>query len=155
MCEHTPSFSVQHHLHTFTLPLIFKNGCSVVVCLVSFGFVSLGVFCFVLFFVSFRFVFFWVYNPSCLLSHDSVTAALPSPSFTVQYHLHTFPQLLIFKNGHLLSEYRGGPSPESLADWLSLETGARCAPPDVSLFHVQGQNCSCYSSLTPPPSPCG
>ncbi|CAM9723873.1 unnamed protein product, partial [Laminaria digitata] len=45
------------------------------------------------------------------------------PSFSVQYHLHTFPQLLIFKNGHLLSRYRGGPSPESLAAWLSLETG--------------------------------
>eukprot|EP00904_Undaria_pinnatifida_P002294 jgi/Undpi1/12065/HiC_scaffold_4.g01763.m1 len=44
-------------------------------------------------------------------------------SFSVQYHLHTFPQLLIFKNGHLLSRYRGGPSPESLAAWLSLETG--------------------------------
>ncbi|CAN0367870.1 unnamed protein product, partial [Ectocarpus sp. 8 AP-2014] len=33
-------------------------------------------------------------------------------SFCVQYDLHTFPQLLLFRNGHLTSRYRGKRSPE-------------------------------------------
>ncbi|CAM9212093.1 unnamed protein product, partial [Ascophyllum nodosum] len=44
-------------------------------------------------------------------------------SFCVQYHLHTFPQLLLFKDERLVSKYRGRRSPEDLAAWLSLYTG--------------------------------
>ncbi|CAM9361838.1 unnamed protein product, partial [Scytosiphon promiscuus] len=44
-------------------------------------------------------------------------------SFCVQYDLHTFPQLLLFRNGHLMSRYRGKRSPEGLASWFSLMTG--------------------------------
>ncbi|CAM9844643.1 unnamed protein product [Ectocarpus sp. 6 AP-2014] len=44
-------------------------------------------------------------------------------SFCVQYDLHTFPQLLLFRNGHLTSRYRGKRSPEGLAAWFSLMIG--------------------------------
>ncbi|CAM9192483.1 unnamed protein product [Pylaiella littoralis] len=44
-------------------------------------------------------------------------------SFCVQYDLHTFPQLLLFRNGHLMSRYRGKRSPGGLAAWFSLMTG--------------------------------
>ena len=102
------------------------------------------------FFVLFRFFFFFFRAVSCRFA-----LFVQNPSFSVQYHLHTFPQLLIFKNGHLLSRYRGGPSPESLAAWFSLETGARCVPPGLSPFLLQRKTCirSCPTS-TPPPSIC-
>lgn len=44
-------------------------------------------------------------------------------SFCVQYDLHTFPQLLLFRNGHLMSRYRGRRTPEGLAAWFSLMMG--------------------------------
>lgn len=46
-----------------------------------------------------------------------------SSSFCVQYDLHTFPQLLLFRNGHLVSRFRGKRSPEALAAWFSLIMG--------------------------------
>lgn len=54
---------------------------------------------------------------SCLFSFFFCT------SFCVQYDLHTFPQLLLFRNGHLTSRYRGKRSPEGLAAWFSLMIG--------------------------------
>lgn len=47
-------------------------------------------------------------------------------SFCVQYDLHTFPQLLLFRNGHLMSRYRGRRTPEGLAAWFSLMMGKSC-----------------------------
>lgn len=89
-------------------------------------------------FVSLSGVFFVPFRSVC---------SYKSPSFSVQYHLHTFPQLLIFKNGHLLSRYRGGPSPESLAAWFSLQTGARCVPPGLDPFSFTRQNLHLFVSV--------
>lgn len=89
----TPIFSVQCNtvFHIFPQLLIVKNGR-----FISFRSVSFLFFC--------RSVsFFWVYNPyglvSCTYIRCAVTAVFTPPSFSVQYHLHIFPQLLIFKNG--------------------------------------------------------